>query len=125
MSRWILALQPYRVKIELIKGKHNSMADALSRINSEGLTWSVAPSPIPAELGFGTLQALALPTAFHSFADPYYNPAPEAFYSLDPLSMPVTGQPVPIAPEELARAQDADPPHCPHQAASPFPGLCR
>ena len=55
VSRWIFALQPYRVKIELIKRKHNTVADALSRINSEGLTSSAAQSPSPNELGFGTL----------------------------------------------------------------------
>ena len=56
VSRCILALQPYRVKIELIKGKYNTVADAISIINSESLAWSAAPSPEPTELGFGTLK---------------------------------------------------------------------
>ena len=36
VSRWILVLQLYRLKIELIKGNYNSVADAHSLVNSEG-----------------------------------------------------------------------------------------
>ena len=32
-SRWILALQPYQVKIDILKGKYNTVADALYQIN--------------------------------------------------------------------------------------------
>ncbi len=34
VSRWILGLQPYKIQIELINGKDNVLADALSRIIS-------------------------------------------------------------------------------------------
>ena len=53
---------------------------------------------------------MALPTAFRSFEDPYYLPVTEAFYSLESQTMPVPGQPVPVYPEELGRANDDDPP---------------
>ena len=48
VSRWILALQPYKIKIELVKGKDNVLADALSRIQAEGL--ELTPVNAPAEL---------------------------------------------------------------------------
>ena len=71
VSPRIRALQPYRVKIEQIKGKYNTVTAALSRINSEGLTSSAAPLPSPIDLCFSTLQALAVPKAFRSFEDRY------------------------------------------------------
>ena len=56
VSRWILSLQPYRVSIELLKGKYNTIADALSRINAEGLQWTmVEPPHSKVEFGYGTL----------------------------------------------------------------------
>ena len=59
VSRWILALQPYKIQIELIKGKDNVLADALSRINSEGLQWSATEPDVPyEEPGIGSLVAL-------------------------------------------------------------------
>ena len=78
-----------------------SVADALSRINSDGLAWSAAATSSPSKLGFGTLQALALRTAFRSFDDLYDLPCPEACPPLKPVH---------VSPEELARAHDDEPP---------------
>ena len=47
VSRWILALQPYKIIIEQIKGKDNILADALSRVQTEGLSWSLSPPRRP------------------------------------------------------------------------------
>ena len=111
VSRWILALQPYSIKIELLKGKLNTVADALSRINTEGLHWSlVDPEPRVPELGYGTLQGLVAPSPVRSFEDPYYLSASECFYSLESLSLPVQGQPVPLKPDDMKKAQEEDPP---------------
>ncbi len=45
VSRWILALQPYKAQIELVRGKDNVLADALSRIQSEGLQFETVDVP--------------------------------------------------------------------------------
>ena len=111
VSRWILALQPYKFSIELIKGKDNQIADALSRMSEEGLQVSPFEPAVPdAELDFGTLPALCNAFPLWSFERSFYKEFPDRTPDCLPaLPVPSLRSPGPIEHKEILRAQEADP----------------
>ena len=60
-------------------------------------------------MNYGTLPPNLLVFPPKNFERAYYKEVAESARSLDPLALPVCGQPVPIEPYEMATEQDADP----------------